>query len=312
MSSLNPELCFSSKLTFIGWRDKKGCTTSCIACKRKKHLLKISMFLFHGCAFIPHSTYESIVIRHKKETDQFQLFREHWCNFCPQFLIVRGPDVRGEEMQLSCDSLRSANMSSSMQGEPFGQNEHHDSSQTSVISQGIRRIVMRTYVTLDKWFTHISLKQFPKIVYRTCIGISGAEIPFAPWKPIETLPWLWDWIWGFTETICFIHPIPQRALNTVQNSQPSPGRSHFLSSEEGGSSWMPWKHQDQLCCISQAGQVDGTANIQEVQTLWLCTSKQWKVVTPKQFKRYLGMCLDNNVTWIQQFHHWRPVESSRY
>lgn len=58
--------------------------------------------------------------------------------------------LRGEEMQLSCDSLRSANMSSSMQGEPFGQNEHHDSSQTSVISQGIRRIVMRTYVTLDK------------------------------------------------------------------------------------------------------------------------------------------------------------------
>lgn len=48
-------------------------------------------------------------------------------------------------------------------------------------------------------------------------------------KPPETLIWLWNWSWWFTETICFICPVHQWALNIVQKSQPSPMRPHFLS-----------------------------------------------------------------------------------
>ena len=127
----------------------------------------------------------------------------------------------------------------------------NDPSQTSLmvsywLSQGVRRIFMWSYVTLDRPFTHISLKQFSLNFIQHLHSNLWSETEFlavlSPRKPTETLTWLWNWTWRFTKTICFIDPVHQWALNIVQKSQPSPGRPHFLSSEEDGvTGWLDAK-----------------------------------------------------------------------
>lgn len=65
-SAHNVRVCFLASLAWIlncffwqaniftGWRKKTGHTTQCIAYKRNKYLLRMSMFLFHGFLFISH------------------------------------------------------------------------------------------------------------------------------------------------------------------------------------------------------------------------------------------------------------------
>lgn len=137
------------------------------------------MFLFHGCVFIPCSTYVSVMIRHKKEKDQLQLFREHWCNFSPQFLIVRGPDVWGKEMQLSSVTgwevlTWVATCTVNHLGGMSGLWIIPDFSNVTGCQKDFCEILHYTGQTIYTYFFEaVSLN-----CIQICIEISGAEIPF--------------------------------------------------------------------------------------------------------------------------------------
>lgn len=173
------------------------------------------------------------------------------------------------------------------------------------------RILMWSYVTLDRPFTHISLKQFALNFMQHLHSNRWSKTEFlavlSPRKPTETLTWLWNWTWRFTETICFIRPVHQWALNTVQKSQPSPGRSHFLSSQEDGmTDWLDTHEGIKASCNVATGRSGG----------WYCKHPRSSNTVNWHFKRKKSghpQNLKDALRCVQtEYHLSRPPESSRH
>lgn len=170
---------------------------------------------------------------------------------------------------------------------------------------------MWSYVTLDRPFTHISLKQFSLNFIQHLHSNLWSETEFlavlSPRKPTEALT-LWNWTWRFTETICFICPVHQWALNTVQKPEPSPGRPHFLSSEEEvwQADWMPMRASRPavMCLMGRSGG-------------WYCKHARNSNTTNWHFKRQKSghpqNHLKDTLRCVQmEYHLSRPVKSSRH
>lgn len=95
------------------------------------------------------------------------------------------------------------------------------------------------------------------------------------------------------ETICFICPVHQWALNVVQKPHPSPGMPHFLSSEEDGmTGWLDAHESIRASCdVSHSyGMILQTSKKLKYYEFVLQENEQW--LPPKVFKSYLEMYPD--------------------